>query len=41
MVPTNTRAGADRFHWFELRRAIERAEQDVAWADWVLEELGR
>ena len=39
--PTNTRAGADRFHWFELRRAIERAEQDVAWADWVLEELGR
>jgi len=39
--PTNTRSGADRFHWFELRRAIERAEQDVAWADWVLEELGR
>ena len=38
--PTNTRAGADRFHWFELRRAIERAEQDVAWADWVLAELG-
>ena len=39
--PTNTRHGADRFHWFELRRAIERAEQDVAWADWVLEDLGR
>ena len=39
--PTNTRRGADRFHWFELRRAIERAEQDIAWADWVLEELGR
>ena len=38
---TNTREGADRFHWFELRRAIERAEQDVAWADWVLEELER
>ena len=37
--PTNTREGADRFHWFELRRAIERAEQDVAWADWVLAEL--
>ena len=37
--PTNSRRGADRFHWFELRRAIERAEQDVAWADWVLEEL--
>jgi len=39
--PSNTRRGADRFHWFELRRAIERAEQDVAWADWVLEDLGR
>jgi len=38
--PTNSRRGADRFHWFELRRAIERAEQDVAWADWVLEETG-
>jgi DNA-binding PadR family transcriptional regulator len=37
--PTNSRRGADRFHWFELRRAIERAEQDVAWADWVLAEL--
>ena len=37
--PTNTREDADRFHWFELRRAIERAEQDVAWADWVLAEL--
>jgi DNA-binding PadR family transcriptional regulator len=37
--PTNTREGVDRFHWFELRRAIERAEQDIAWADWVLAEL--
>lgn len=37
--PTNTRTGADRFHWFELRRAIERAEQDIAWAGWVLEQL--
>ena len=37
--PTNTRTGADRFHWFELRRAIERAEQDVAWAGWVLEQI--
>jgi DNA-binding PadR family transcriptional regulator len=37
--PTNTRTGADRFHWFELRRAIERAEGDVVWADWVLTEL--
>ena len=37
--PTNTRTGADRFHWFELRRAIERAEQDIAWAGWVLERL--
>ena len=39
--PTNARRGADRFHWFELRRAIERAEHDIAWADWVLEDLGR
>ena len=39
--PINTREGADRFHWFELRRAIERAEQDVAWADWVLAELAQ
>jgi len=39
--PTNTREGADRFHWYELRRAIERAEQDVAWADWVLGDLAR
>ena len=39
--PTNSRRGADRFHWFELRRAIERAERDVVWADWVLEELAR
>jgi DNA-binding PadR family transcriptional regulator len=37
--PTNTREGVDRFHWYELRRAIERAEQDVAWADWVLADL--
>ena len=39
--PTNTREGADLYHWFELHRAIERAEGDIAWADWVLEELGR
>ena len=39
--PMNTREGVDRYHWFELHRAIERAEGDVAWADWVLEELGR
>ena len=37
--PTNTRQGVDRFHWLELRRAIERAEGDLAWADWVLAEL--
>lgn len=37
--PTNTRRGVDRFHWLELRRAIERAEGDLAWADWVLSEL--
>jgi PadR family transcriptional regulator, regulatory protein AphA len=39
--PRNTREGADRFHWFELHRAIERSEGDVAWADWVLKELER
>jgi PadR family transcriptional regulator, regulatory protein AphA len=39
--PTNTREGADRFHWFELHRAMERADQDIAWAGWVLEELER
>ena len=36
---TNTRQGVDRFHWLELRRAIERAEGDLAWAEWVLAEL--
>ncbi len=41
LEPLNTREGVDRFHWFELHRAIERAEGDVAWADWVLEELAR
>jgi PadR family transcriptional regulator AphA len=39
--PTNTRKGDDWFHWLELRRAIERAEQDVAWATWVLDGLER
>ena len=39
--PMNTREGADWFHWFELQRVIERSESDVAWADWVLEELER
>ena len=41
LEPLNTREGADRFHWFELHRAMERAEGDIAWADWVLEELER
>ncbi len=37
--PTNVRSGNDRYHWFLLRLGIERAEQSVAWADWVLAEL--
>jgi PadR family transcriptional regulator AphA len=41
LEPMNTREGVDLFHWFELHRAIERAEGDVAWAEWVLEELER
>jgi|1186.fasta_scaffold148679_2 DNA-binding PadR family transcriptional regulator len=37
---TNTRKGHDEFHYFLLRRAIERCEHDLEWADWVLAELG-
>ena len=37
--PTNLRTGNDRYHWFLLRLGIERAEQSVAWAEWVLSEL--
>jgi DNA-binding PadR family transcriptional regulator len=37
--PGNTREGNDFFHYFLLRLGIERAEQSLAWADWVLEEL--
>ena len=37
--PTNTRRGHDRYHFFLLCFGIERAEHDVRWADWVLEEL--
>jgi DNA-binding PadR family transcriptional regulator len=35
----NTRTGHDYWHYFLLRLGIERREHDVAWADWVLEEL--
>ena len=38
--PTNMRTGHDEFHYFLLRRAIEHAEHDLEWADWVLAELG-
>ena len=38
--PTNTRTGHDYWHYFLLRLGIERREHDVAWADWVLAELG-
>jgi PadR family transcriptional regulator, regulatory protein AphA len=37
--PTNARTGNDAYHYFLLRLGIERAEQSVAWADWVLTEL--
>jgi DNA-binding PadR family transcriptional regulator len=37
--PTNTRSGHDFFHYFLLRGGVERAEQQLAWADWVLAEL--
>jgi DNA-binding PadR family transcriptional regulator len=37
--PTNTRRGHDYYHYFLLRLGIERAEHDLRWADWVLEEL--
>lgn len=37
--PTNERTGNDAYHYFILRLGIERAEQSVAWADWVLAEL--
>lgn len=37
--PTNVRAGNDFFHYFLLRLGIDRAEQSLAWADWVLTEL--
>jgi DNA-binding PadR family transcriptional regulator len=37
--PTNLRAGNDFFHFFLLRLGIDRAEQSLAWADWVLTEL--
>ena len=37
--PTNSRTGNDFFHYFLLRLGIERAEQSLAWADWVATEL--
>ena len=36
---TNLRTGNDRFHYFLLRLGIERAEQSLEWADWVLDDL--
>jgi PadR family transcriptional regulator AphA len=38
---TNVRSGNDFFHYFLLRLGIDRAEQSLAWADWVLDELRR
>jgi DNA-binding PadR family transcriptional regulator len=39
LEPTNTRTGHDYHHYFLLRLGIERAEQDVCWAEGVLKEL--
>jgi PadR family transcriptional regulator, regulatory protein AphA len=36
---TNVRSGNDWFHYLLLRYGIDRAEQSVEWADWVLAEL--
>jgi DNA-binding PadR family transcriptional regulator len=37
--PTNTRTGHDYYHYFLLRRGIERTELDIRWAEDVLREL--
>ena len=37
--PTNSRRGHDAYHYFLLRLGIERAELQLRWADWVLDEL--
>ena len=37
--PTNRRRGHDWYHYFLLRRGIDRAELDLRWAEWVLGEL--
>lgn len=39
LEPTNTREGHDYFHYFLLRLGIQRAEQDVRWAEDALKEL--
>ncbi len=39
--PTNSRRGHDAYHYFLLRLGIDRAELQLRWADWVLEELRR
>ena len=37
--PTNTRQGADAYHWHLLRLGIERNRHLLTWADEVLDEL--
>ena len=39
--PTNSRSGADFYHYLLLRRGIQQAGLDLEWADWVLRELRR
>jgi DNA-binding PadR family transcriptional regulator len=39
VAATNVRTGNDRFHYFLLRLGIDRAEQSLEWADWVLDDL--
>jgi len=38
---TNSRTGADFYHYFLLRYGIQQAELELEWADWVLRGLRR
>jgi DNA-binding PadR family transcriptional regulator len=39
--PTNTRTGADYYHYLLLRYGIQHAELELEWCDWVLRCLRR
>ena len=38
---TNSRRGADYYHYFLLRYGLQHAELQLEWADWVLRSLRR